>query len=204
VASEIVELISSRDPLPAAVDVACRRLRATSVTRATLLFDIAWNPTMEVVPLIEAGLRGLSISELTLIHPSAAMAVIATALSARVPSLTVLTKRSIYDEPEDEETDATESNLSFQMERGDTLERFVRTSIREAHARAAHRFALVFHEDSVPSMSVADTLVEELLPTDTRELGLIHPNASLDAIGASVRLRLANIKIAIACERNKR
>jgi hypothetical protein len=116
----------------------------------------------------------------------------------------VLTKRSIYDEPEDEETDATESNLSFQMEPTDTLDRFVRTSIREAHARSAHRFALVFDADSIPTLSLADTLVEELLSTDTREMGLIHPTASLDDIGASVRLRLANIRIAVANERARR
>src|SRR6185369_7773476 len=128
---------------------AFRLLREEGEPDAVLVFDVSWQPTMEVVDLVVLAL-GISptIQTLTLIHPSAAMNVIAAAIGAKSRTAFVTSKRSMYDDPEDEERDATESNTVFRMSPDETLDLFVRRSVAEARTRAVSRFALVFDASS--------------------------------------------------------
>lgn len=198
----VVEIQARNEPLASVVHSAFEKLRASAAKSVGLDFDMLWRPTMDAVDIIARELADPgAITELTLIHPSSAMSVIAAALSTRVNGVTITAKRSIYDEPEDEDVDATESNTLFSMGASESLEAFVRRSVRAVRARSAHRFALAFDKDCRPTLEVADTLVEELLQSDVRELGLIHPTIVLDAIAASIRLRLPNLRVAIGSER---
>jgi hypothetical protein len=203
--SAALEFVSTTVPLAPAIADAFARLRESRQTETALVFDMSWHPTMDVVELIARELVASGgIQLLTLIHPSAAMSVIAAAIATRVESVSVTSKRSMYDEDEIEDIDPTESKTLFSMDPGESLNGFVRRSVREARNRAVVRVALVFHKSSQPTMALADTLVEELVQSGVRELGLIHATTSLDAIAASVRLRLANVRIALGSERTDR
>jgi hypothetical protein len=199
---ETVELISPKEPLPKAIAQAVGKLSPSDDAHVVLVFDPGWHPTMEVVDILTRELASFDALEtLTLVHPSAAMGVIAAAVASRMPAIQVMSKRSLYDEAEDEETDATESNTFFRMASGESLDAFVRRSVGEAHTRAVRRFALVFDPDSRPTLALADVLVEELVQSGVQEIGLVHPTIRLNAIAASVRLRLATVKIALGSER---
>jgi hypothetical protein len=87
----------------------------------------------------------------------------------------------------------------FVMERAERVEHFVRRGVREAQSRSVRRFALIFDATCVPTMEIADVLAEELLRSGgVREIGLIHPNASLETLVAALRLRLPAVRIAYA------
>jgi hypothetical protein len=200
-ARDRVENVSATGPLSEALAELFRRLAMADDESVTLVFDVAWEPTMDVVGPLERGIEELpALETLTLVHPSAAMTVIASAVASRTDTVCVRTKRSLYDDPEDDEVDATQSNTWFGMQANEPLEAFVRKSVAEAHARAVRRFALVFTPESRPTLALADVLVEELVQSGVKEIGLIHPSVRLDVIAASVRLRLASVKIAVATE----
>jgi hypothetical protein len=197
-----VELVANDRPLAQAIEEAVERLRSIGDATVALMFDLSWRPTMDVVEPIARALSGSNaIRTLTLVHPSAALNFIAAAVGTRVKSVSVMSRRSLYDEDEDEQTDATESNTFFRMDPHEPLDAFVRRSIREARARAVRRFALVFDSRSRPTLALADTLVEELLQSSVQEIGLVHPAFRLDAIAASVHLRLSHVRVACGSER---
>jgi hypothetical protein len=202
-----VEIVALDQPLASAIEQAFERLRSAGSTRGALVFHTSWHPTMDVVELVAAQLTlEDDVKTLTLVHPSAAMGVIASAIASRVQELggggiVVESKRSIYDDPEDEHTDATGSNTFFRMDPGESESAFVRRAVREARARAVRRVALILDRNAQPTMKLADILVEELLQSGVREVGLIHATAPLDAIASSVRLRLPAVRIALASER---
>lgn len=201
-AREVTEFVSPNLPLPEAIAEALAKVSPDSDASVALVFDLNWIPTMDVVDHIARELLHLdALERLTLIHPSSAMAVIAVAVATRVPSVQVDARRSVYDEAEDEHTDATASHTFFRMRSGEPIDGFVRRSVNEARTRAVRRFALVFDKDSRPNLTLADVLVEELVQSRVQEVGLIHPTIPLDSVAASLRLRLANIRIALSTER---
>ena len=48
----VIEVVSPAPPLSAAIEQAFAQLRTYGETHAALMFDISWQPTMEVVDLI--------------------------------------------------------------------------------------------------------------------------------------------------------
>jgi hypothetical protein len=195
-----VERVATNEPLAAALSTAFSRLRGAATSRCALAFDPKWQPTMDVVDLITNELtESEDITNLILVHPSSAMTFIASALGLRTPAVQITAQRSIYDELEDDSADATASKTMFVMAPTERVEHFVRRAVREAQDRAVRRFALIFDASAVPSMDVADALAQELLRSGTvREIGLIHPKASLETLVAALRLRLPSIRIAHA------
>lgn len=200
-----VEHVSVNEPLPKALAVAFERLRSADASKCALVFDTSWPPTMDVVDLIAAELRASDeISSLTLVHPSSAMTFIASALGVRAPAVQVTAMRSVFDEAEDSNADATASKTLFMMEPAESVHHFVRRAVREAQKRAVRRFALFFHASVEPTMQIADVLAEELLRSGAvREIGLIHPTASLETLVAALRLRVPAIRVAYASEKAK-
>jgi hypothetical protein len=195
-----VERVATNEPLARALAAAFSRLRNSGAPRCALAFDPEWRPTMDVVELAANELSEcLDIETLVLVHPSSAMTFIASALGLRVPTVTVSAQRSVYDELEDQDTDATASKTMFVMKRDEHIDHFVRRSVRAAQARALRRFALLFDGKCVPTMEIADVLAEELLRSGgVREIGLIHPSASLETLVAALRLRIPTVRIAYA------
>jgi hypothetical protein len=116
----------------------------------------------------------------------------------RVPTVQITVQRSLHDEIEDEQTDATASKTMFVMERGELPEAFVRRAVAEARARVARRFALLFDANCSPSIELAEVLAEELTGSTVKEIGLIHPRAPLETLVALLRLRLPTIRVASA------
>jgi hypothetical protein len=200
-----VEQVSVDEPLARALATAFERLRSSDASRCALVFDARWQPTMDVVDLIAAELTDCyEISVLTLVHPSSAMTFIASALGVRAPAVQVTAVRSVFDETEDSNADATASKTLFVMEPTELVHHFVRRAVREAQKRAVRRFALFFHASVEPTMDIADVLSEELLRSGAvREVGLIHPTASLETLVATLRLRVPAIRVAYASAKNK-
>jgi hypothetical protein len=179
---------------------AFERLRDTGASRAALLFDLEWMPTMDIVGVVADELeRCDDLSTLTLIHPSAAMTFIASAIGLRAERVEIRTQRSVHDDGEEEEdTDATASRTMFVMRPDDRAEDFARRSVVEAKNRLVRRFALVFDPKREPPLELADILAEELLHSSVKEVGLVHPSPALDTVVAALRLRLPQVKIAVA------
>lgn len=194
-----VEKVSSKVPLAAALAEAFARLRSAATSRCAVVFDHEWQPTMEVVDLIASELSETDdIATLTLVHPSSAMTFIASALGLKTRAVTITSQRSVYDELEDDSADATASKTMFVMDREERVDHFLRRAVREAQSRSVRRFALLFDAACVPSMLIADVLAQELQRGAVREIGLIHPKASLDTVVAALRLRLPAVRIAYA------
>jgi hypothetical protein len=198
-----VERVAANEPLAAALAAAFSRLRSAGTSNCAVVFHPEWRPTMDVVDLIAHELSETEdISNLTLVHPSSAMTFIASALGLRAPAVQIAAQRSIYDELEDENADATASKTMFVMAPTERVEHFVRRAVREAQSRSVRRFALIFDAACVPTMEIANVLAEELLRSGSvREIGLIHPKAPLDTLVATLRLRLPTVRIAYATVR---
>jgi hypothetical protein len=190
-------------PLATAVGTAFERIRSADVRRCALLFEVGWEPTMDLVEIVVSELeRSDEIASLVLVHPSSAMAFIATAITLRMPSVVVAAQRSIYDDPDDDENlDATESKTMFMMTQDEPMPAFVRRAVAEVRLRVVHRFALILDERTTPGIELADLLVEELLGTAVKEIGLIHKHAPLDTVAAALRLRLPGIRVSLATTR---
>jgi hypothetical protein len=188
--------------LRAGVEGAFERFRAAGARTCTLVFDVAWQPTMDVVDAVTEALgASKEVETLSLVHPSAAMSFIASAVSMRVRTVKVTARRSIYDdedEAEELQTDATGAKTMFLMAPTEDLEAFVRRAISEARKRVSRRVALIFDRASKPPMDLADVLAEELLQTGVKEIGFIHESAPLDALAAALRLRLPGVTVAVA------
>ncbi len=196
-----VEQVSLDAPLASAIETAFDRIRSADANRCALVFDASWQPTMDLVDLVTKSIaESEELRVVTLVHPSAAMAFIASAIASGVRSVEVCAQRSVYDEPEDEDTDATASKTLFVMAPTESIEGFVRRSVTEARLRVVRRFALLFDAKSVPTMNLAGVLAEELLQSGVEEIGLIHPGAPLEAVVASVRLRLPGVRVAYATQ----
>jgi hypothetical protein len=198
-----IEVVENKGPLDEAVASAFSRIRsAPPSTTAALVFDLAWKPTMAAVDVIARELAGCAgITTLTVVHPSAAMSFIASAIALRVPAVQVRAQRSVYDEEEDddEQTDATDSRTSYFMRKTEALDTFIRRSFTEARTRRVRRFALVFEDGTVLSrMELSDLLAEELLNAGVEEIGLIHPSADLDTVAAAVQLRVPSVQVSVA------
>lgn len=165
-----------------------------------MVFDPDWRPTMDVVDFIANELEECEdVANLTLVHPSSAMTFIASAVALRAPAVQVSAQRSVYDEAEDTAADATASKTMFVMGPGERVEHFLRRGVREAQSRAVRRFALIFDASCVPTMLIADVLAEELVRSGSvREIGLIHPKASLETVVAALRLQLPSVRVASA------
>ncbi len=197
---ERLEVVSAKLPLAEAIAKAFEG--CANDTNIILLFENTWHPTMAVAEHIgEAMARLAAVETLTLVHPSAAMSVIAGAVSSRFPNVIVKSQRSLYDDPEDEATDVTASKTVFAMGPNEMMDAFVRRSVGEARTRSARRLALVFSPHCRPTLAVADVLVEELVRSGVEEIGLIHPTTRLDAIAASLRLQLPNVRVALGDHR---
>jgi hypothetical protein len=200
-----VEHVSPDVPLAQAVEAAFERVRSSDATRCALQFDPNWHPTMDLVEVLARSIAdSADIEVVTLVHPSAAMTFIASAIAARVNGVEVRAQRSIYDEPEDMKSDATASKTMFVMTPTESIEGFVRRSVAEAQKRVVRRFALLFDGTSVPSMDLAGLLAEELLQSGVQEIGLVHPTAPLEAVVATLRLRLPNVRVAYASQTKPR
>lgn len=199
-----VEHVATTVPLADALSAAFSRLRSAGTSAVAVVFDPHWQPTMDVVDLISTQLEDCEdVTSLTLVHPSSAMTFIASALGLRAPTVTVSARRSVYDELEDAGADATASKTMFVQAPAERVEHFVRRAVREAHTRAVRRFALIFDAACVPNMQIADLLAEELVRSGgVRELGLIHPKASLETVVAALRLRLPAVRVAYASATN--
>ena len=195
-----IEQVAPSAPLAAALSDVFARLRSAGTSSGAVVFDPEWRPTMDVVDLIANELQDPGdLTKLTLVHPSSAMTFIASALGLRAPEVQVSARRSVYDELEDQNADATASKTMFVMAPGERVEHFVRRAVREAQSRSVRRFALIFDAAYVPNMAIADVLSEELLRSGgVREIGLIHPKASLETVVAALRLRLPAIRVASA------
>lgn len=197
-----IEIVDGGQPLNKALAAAFAKIRTSGASQVSLLFDLGWRPTMDAVELVArevAASKG--ITTLVLVHPSASMSFLASAIAMRVRPVEVRARRSMYDdEDEDEEnTDATTSRTLFMMKKGDVLEDFVRRSVSEARSRIVRRFALVFEETTTPpTMDLTDYLAEELLNAGVEEVGLIHSNADLETVAAALRLRLPAVRISFA------
>jgi hypothetical protein len=194
----VTNVDADRD-LREAVRLAFDRIRASARRSAALVFETRWQPTMDLVDIAEDCLVDSDyLEQLTLVHPSAAMSFIASMIGSRVETVSISAQRSIYDEPEVEDTDATASKTMFTMARGEPIEAFVSRSVATARQRVLRRFALLFEKSSQPDISLAALLAEELLHSGVKEIGLIHPSASLDAMVAALRLRLPGVSVAYA------
>jgi len=200
-----VENVDPNVPLAKAVETAFERVRAADASQCALLFDNRWVPTTDLVDIVASQLEeSPDVQTLTLVHPSAAMTFIASAIGSRSRDVEVRAWRSVYDEPDDEVTDATASKTMFAMHDGEALPAFVRRAVGEARSRIVRRFALVFHAKSVPSMALADLLAEELFQTGVKEVGLVHPTAPLDTVVAALRLRLPGVRVSFASKPKRR
>ena len=194
-----VEPVNPNLPLANAVEIAFDRIRSSDATRCALQFDPSWHPTMDIVDIVVAAIGGSAdIETVILVHPSAAMTFIASAIAARVNPVEVRAQRSVYDVVEDMKADATASKTMFMMTSTESIEGFVRRSVAEAQKRVVRRFALIFDAQSAPSMNLAALLAEELMHSGVQEIGLVHPTASLEPLVATLRLRLPNIRVAAA------
>ena len=194
------EKIAIGEALASALSTAFSRIRSAGTSECAIVFDPQWRPTMDIVELVAAELNDCAdVQSLTLVHPSSAMTFIASAIGLRAAAVQVATKRSVYDEVEDENVDATASKTMFVMAPGERVEHFVRRSVREAHSRAVRRFALLFDASCTPSIEIADLLAVELMQSGgVREIGLIHPRSSLDTLVATLRLRVPTVRVAYA------
>lgn len=199
-----IEHVEMGATLEDAIGAAFERLRSAGTSQCALVFDVEWPPTMDLVDLVARHLADSDdIETLTLVHPSAAMGFVASAVGLRVGSVDVRAQRSVYDEPdEDDFTDATASRTVFVMGPEERLGAFVGRAVGEARARAVKRFALVFDPKVPASMELSDVLVEELMQSGVREVGLVHPAASLETVVAALRLRLPNVRVAFATRTN--
>jgi len=198
-----VERVRSDHPLDTAIAEAFERVRDVDASACALVFDVAWQPTMDVVELVVRELEtSPEVRTLTLIHPSAAMAFIATAVAAAA-SAEIRSQRSVHDEPELPHTDATASKTVFLMRADEALDAFVRRAVGEVRKRVSRRFALVFDAKSMPTLDLAGTLAEELLQCRVEEVGLIHPTQPLDAVVAALRLQLPGVRVAHGAEPRK-
>lgn len=195
-----LETIGTHRSLEKEIAAAFERLRDAGASRAALLFDVQWAPTMEVVAIIADEIeRTDDLSALTLVHPSAAMTFIATAIGSRSDRVEVRAQRSVHDDGEEQEdTDATASRTMFVMRPDEPAEAFVRNSVVEAKKRLVRRFALVLDPKRDVPLAIADVLAEELLDTTIKEVGLVHSSETLDTVVAALRLRIPNVKIALA------
>lgn len=192
-----VERVDNESTLDEGIGAAFDRLGSSGATRCAIVFDVRWQPTMDVVDLVARRLdEAAQIEVLTLVHPSAAMGFIASALGLRVSRVQVHARGSVHAEPvEDENADLTASRTMFVMQPGERLESFVRSSVRSAGERVLRRFALLFDARAPVSMELADLLVEELMESGVRELGLVHPTQPLDTVVAALRLRLPAVRV---------
>ena len=195
-----VEPVSIREGVEAGLAQAFERLRDSAASAGALLFPIDWSPTMDIVlPIADELDRCEDLTALTLIHPSAAMNFIASAIGLRVDRVVVRTQRSVHDDGEEQEdTDATASRTMFVMRHDDRVDAFVRKSVIEAKRRLVRRFAIVFDANKELTLDLADILAEELLDSGIKEVGLVHPGGVLDTIVAALRLRVPHVKIAVA------
>lgn len=195
----IVATVDTGQSLGEAVRRAFARLRDASAKSGALVFEARWQPTMDLVDIVEDCLVDADeLERLTLVHPSAAMSFIASTIGSRIRTVQISARRSIYDEPEVEDTDATASKTMFTMVPGEPIEAFVLRSVETARARVLRRFALIFDKGSEPDMTLAAILAEELLHSGVKEIGLIHPTLPLDALVAALRLRLPGVSVAHA------
>jgi hypothetical protein len=202
-AARVIVPVGADERLDAAVAKAFDRLRSNDAAHAALLFDLSWQPTMELVDVLSVHLAASQVEALTLIHPSATMTFLASAVAMRCKGVTVTAQRSIYDdgEEEDETTDATSSRTMFVMNTNERVEDFVRQSVTEARRRVVRRFALVF-ADAIPlPADLADVLAEELLHSGAKEVGLIHASTALEIVADTLQLRLPEVRIALASSR---
>ena len=194
-----VENLAANESLAVGISRAFDRVRAAGTSSVAIVFDVDWRPTMDLVDLVSQELaESEDVQALALVHPSAAMTFIASAIAVRVPTVQVTAQRSLHDEIEDEQTDATASKTIFVMERGEAPEAFVRRAVAEARTRVARRFALLFDANCSPSIELAEVLAEELTGSNVKEIGLIHPRAPLETLVAMLRLRLPSIRVASA------
>jgi hypothetical protein len=194
-----VEKVAANESLAVGMSRAFDRVRAAGSSSVAIVFDVDWRPTMDLVDLVSQELaESEDVQALALVHPSAAMTFIASAIAVRVPTVQITVQRSLHDEIEDEQTDATASKTMFVMERGELPEAFVRRAVAEARARVARRFALLFDANCSPSIELAEVLAEELTGSTVKEIGLIHPRAPLETLVALLRLRLPTIRVASA------
>jgi hypothetical protein len=194
-----VEKVAANESLAIGMSRAFDRVRAAGSSSVAIVFDVDWRPTMDLVDLVSQELaESEDVQALALVHPSAAMTFIASAIAVRVPTVQITVQRSLHDEIEDEQTDATASKTMFVMERGELPEAFVRRAVAEARARVARRFALLFDANCSPSIELAEVLAEELTGSTVKEIGLIHPRAPLETLVALLRLRLPTIRVASA------
>lgn len=195
-----VETVPANGPLDKAIAKAFDRIRDSGASRAALLFDVDWAPTMDVVALVAEELEKCEdLSTLTLVHPSAAMTFIASAIGLRIDRVEVRSQRSVHDDDEEEEdTDATASRTMFVMRSDEPADRFVRRSVLEAKNRLVRRFAIVLDPKRDLPLDLADVLAEELLDAGIKEIGIVHPSPTLDTIVSALRLRIPAVKIAVA------
>jgi hypothetical protein len=168
-----IEPVRADLPLDKALAAAFERVRDSGASQAALLFPLEWAPTMDIVAIVADELeRCEDLTGLTLIHPSAAMTFIASAIGLRAERVEVRTQRSVHDDDDEEEdTDATASRTMFVMRPDDRAEAFVRKSVTEAKNRLVRRFALVFDPKREPPLELADILAEELLHGGVKRSG---------------------------------
>jgi hypothetical protein len=202
-AARAIERIGADERLEPAVERAFERIRSADAAHAALVFDVAWQPTMELVEVLVRALGDADeVRTLTLVHPSAAMTFIASAVGIRCTSVQLKTQRSVYDDDdEDEITDATASRTMFKMEDDERVDVFVRRSVTEARTRLVRRFALIFSEKAQLSPDLADVLAEELLHSGAKEIGLVHGSDVLETVADTLRLRLPDVRVALATQR---
>jgi hypothetical protein len=195
-----VVIVPPQEPLERALAAAFERFHSAEARAVALVFALGWRPTMDIVDIVLDHLaRSGDIEVLTLVHPSAAMTFIASTIELRARGVSVRAQRSIHeDEDEDEHTEVTASRATFVMKPGQRFEAFVRQSVEEARARVVRRFALVFDASAPLPPHLTDVLAEELLHAGVREVGLVHPSASLETVAAALRLRLPSVRIALA------
>jgi hypothetical protein len=197
-----VVLVPARGPLDRDVATAFSEIRTQARPEATLVFDLGWQPTIELVEVVAAEIEKTPfLRELFLVHSSAAMAVIAGAIDARCIATSVVAKRSLFDDPDDEFVEPTELKTVFQMRPEETIEGFVRAALKQVRVQAIHRFALVFDTQTEPTLAIADVLVEELIDSKVNEIGLVHGTADLGPIASSIRLRLGGVTVGIGSTR---
>jgi hypothetical protein len=191
-----VVLVPARGSLSDEVGTAFGEIRTQGRPEATLVFDLGWQPTIELVDVVAREVESTPfLRELFLVHSSAAMGVIAGALDARCIATSVVAKRSLFDDPDDEFVEPTELKTVFQMTPKETIEAFVRAALAQVRSQGIHRFALVFDAQSQPTLAIADVLVEELIDTKVTEIGLVHGSTDLGAIASSIRLRLRGVTV---------
>lgn len=191
-------LLRSGDPLDQAIARALAEIE--DATAARFVFDLDWTPTMELVEILARELpEANSLRSLSLVHSSAAMTFIASAVAARCPEVDVHARRSLWDDGDEDETlDATASKAIFVMAPGERHDAFVRRAVSEARSHVNRRFALVFDQSRPLPPDLADVLFEELLHSGVKEVGLIYKGEDLTGVADSLRLRLPEIQVALA------